>query len=223
MGDGPLFDWSWVSDNAAEITSRVAQHLQLTAIAIVVGFLISFPLALYCFRHRRAYGFVAGVTGVMYTIPSLAFFAFLLPVTGLTVTTAEIALVSYTLLILIRAIVAGLDRVPDDAREAALGMGYSRRQLLWKVEIPLALPVIVGGLRLATVTTVGLVTVTALIGLGGLGHFILSGLRMFESTPILLGAVLSLILAVIIDGILVLAERSLTPWARRRQEAKVFV
>jgi osmoprotectant transport system permease protein len=223
VGDGPLLDWSWVSENTALIWSRLGQHLQLTAIAIVFGFLISFPLALYCFRHRRVYAAVAGVTGVMYTIPSLAFFAFLLPVTGLTVTTAEIALVSYTLLILIRAIVSGLDRVPEDAREAALGMGYSRRQLLWKVEIPLALPVIVGGLRLATVTTVGLVTVTALIGLGGLGHLILLGIRRFDPTPILLGAVLSLVLAVIIDGLLVLAERRLTPWSRRREEAKAFV
>ena len=132
----------------------------------------------------------------------------------LSVTTVEIGLVSYTLLILIRNTVAGLDAVPGDAKEAALGMGYTRRQLLWRVELPLALPVIVAGLRIATVTTVGLVTVTALIGLGGEGHFILLGLQQFFSTATLVGAALSVALAVAADLLLLGAQRALTPWAR---------
>ena len=137
-------------------------------------------------------------------------------------TTAEIGLVSYTLLILIRNIVSGLNGVSNDVTEAALGMGYSNRQLLWKVQLPLALPVIMAGIRLATVTTVGLVTVTALIGYGGLGHFILQGLRTFDPTLAFLGATLSLVLAILLDALLVGAERLVTPWARRGQ-TRAFV
>ena len=209
-----LFRWSWVVDNLDEIAARSWEHLTLTAIAVGIGLLISFPVGVYCYRHRRAYGPVATAAGILYTIPSLALFAMLVPFTGLSTTTAEIGLVSYTLLILIRNIVAGLRGVPDDAREAALGMGYSRRQLLWKVELPLALPVVVAGIRIATVTVIGLVTVTAMIGLGGLGHFILLGLERFFSTAVILGSVLSVLLAVAADRVLTLVERLLTPWAR---------
>jgi osmoprotectant transport system permease protein len=148
----------------------------------------------------------------------------LIPFTHLSRTTALIGLVSYTLLILIRNVVAGLDGVPPDAREAALGMGYGPRQMLWRVDLPLALPVIVAGIRIATVTTVGLVTVTAVIGLGGLGHFILLGLQQFRETAILVGAVLSAALAIGADAALVWGQRWLTPWAGRagrRAEAQV--
>jgi osmoprotectant transport system permease protein len=206
--------WSWVADNADEIASRLLEHIQLTAIAVGIGLLISFPLGVYAYRHRRAYGPMTVVTGLLYTIPSLALFAFLVPYTGLTTLTAEIGLVSYTLLILIRNIVAGLDGVPADSREAALGMGYSRRQLLWRVEVPLALPVILAGIRLATVTTIGLVTVAALIGRGGLGYFILLGFDRSFTTASIVGAVLSLVVAITIDALLVLLERNITPWAR---------
>ena len=209
-----LFRWGWVVDNLDEIYARSWEHVVLTAIAVGVGFLISFPLGVYSYRHRRVYGPIATVAGILYTIPSLALFAMLVPFTGLSTTTAEIGLVSYTLLILIRNIVAGLQGVPEDAKEAALGMGYSRRQLLWKVELPLALPVIVAGLRIATVTVIGLVTVTALIDQGGLGYFILLGLERFFSTAAILGAVLSVLLAITVDRLLALAERLLTPWAR---------
>lgn len=206
--------WSWIADNADEIADRLLEHIQLTAIAVAVGLLISFPLAVFAYRHKRAYGPMTVFTGILYTIPSLALFAFLVPYTGLTVMTAEIGLVSYTLLILIRNIVAGLDGVPADAREAALGMGYSRRQLLWRVEIPLAFPVILAGIRLATVTTIGLVTVAALIGRGGLGYFILLGFDRSFTTASIVGAVLSLVVAITVDGLLVVLERALTPWAR---------
>ena len=210
---GPLFEWDWVLDHLAEIRTQTWEHVVLTVIAVAIGLLISFPLGVYAFRHRRAYAPITWVTGLLYTIPSLSLFVLLLPVFGLTTTSAEIGLVSYTLLILIRNIVAGLDGVPPEAKEAALGMGYTRRQLLWKVELPLALPVIIAGIRIATVTTIGLVTVTAFIGKGGLGHFILQGLNLFFSTPTILGAMLSVVLALVADALLLLAQRLLTPWS----------
>jgi osmoprotectant transport system permease protein len=209
---GPLFEWDWVLDHLAEIRHATWEHLVLTVIAVVIGLMISFPLGVFAFRHRRAYAPITWVTGLLYTIPSLALFVILVPIFHLTTTTAEIGLVSYTLLILIRNIVSGLDGVPSDTKEAALGMGYTGRQLLWKVELPLALPVIIAGIRIATVTTIGLVTVTALIGKGGLGEFILQGLNQFFSTPTILGAVLSVILALAADGLLLLAQKLLTPW-----------
>jgi osmoprotectant transport system permease protein len=156
------------------------------------------------------------VTGVLYTIPSLALFAFLVPITGFTTLTAEIGLVSYTLLILIRNIVAGIQGVDPAVREAAVGMGYAPRRLFLEIELPLALPVILAGIRIAAVTTIGLVTITALIGKGGVGFFILDGLSRFFDTEIVLGTALSVILAVVVDLSLVLAQRLLTPWASRR-------
>lgn len=213
---GPLFLWSWVGDHVPEIMSALWQHVELTVLAVVIGLLISFPLAVFAFRHRRFYAPITWVTGLLYTIPSLALFVMLLPLFGLSTVTAEVGLVSYTLLILIRNIVAGLDGVPPDTKEAALGMGYTERQLLWKVELPLALPVIIAGIRIATVTTIGLVTVTALIGKGGLGQFILTGLEQFFATPTILGAALSVALALFADGLLLLIERLVTPWTRAR-------
>lgn len=213
---GPLFEWDWVLDHLEEIGQQTWEHVVLTVLAVVIGLAISFPLGVFAFRHRRAYAPITWFTGMLYTIPSLALFVILVPIFGLSRTTAEIGLVSYTLLILIRNIVAGLDGVPSDTKEAALGMGYTRRQLLWKVELPLALPVIMAGIRIATVTTIGLVTVTALIGEGGLGQFILQGLDQFFSTPTILGAALSVILALTADGLLLLAQHLLTPWARAR-------
>lgn len=215
MNEQPLIRWDWIVDHSDEIWVRLIEHMQLTFVAVAVGLVIAFPLGVLAYRRRRTYGPITAVTGIMYTIPSLALFAFLTPYTGLTFLTAEIGLVSYTLLILIRNIVAGLESVPDDVKEAARGMGYSNRQMLWKVELPIALPVIVAGIRIATVTTIGLVTVTALITLGGLGYFILLGLRQIFSTAALLGAVMSVILALFFDGLLLYAERILTPWSRR--------
>ena len=210
----PLIRWSWIGDHLDEIWARTLEHLQLTALTLVIGFAISFPLALLAHRHRRLYPPITWVTGVLYTIPSLALFVTLLPFTGLGMTTALIGLVAYTLLIFIRNTVAGLDGVPEDAKEAARGMGYTPRQILWRVELPLALPVIIAGVRIAAVTTVGLVTITALIGLGGLGHFILEGLQLFFSTATIVGAVLSVALALAVDGALLGVQKLLTPWAR---------
>jgi osmoprotectant transport system permease protein len=153
---------------------------------------------------------------VLYTIPSLALFALLIPFTGLSVVTAEIGLVGYTLLILVRNIVGGLRAVPGDVREAAIGMGYSRWQLLWHIELPLALVVIIAGVRVAVVTTIGLTTVTAVIGQGGLGFLILQGIQQFFATPLMVGALLSVALGVVLDGLLVLLQRQVTPWTRAR-------
>lgn len=211
-----LVRWSWVTDHLDDIGAATVEHLQLTAIAVIIGFALAFPLAVFAYRHRRLYPPLTWFTGLLYTVPSLALFAFLVPYTGLSTTTAEIGLVSYTLLIIIRNTVAGLDSVPADVKEAATGMGYTRRQILWKVELPLAVPAIVAGLRIATVTTIGLVTVTAIIGKGGLGILILQGLQLFFSTSIIVGAVLSMLLALLADRLLIVLERRLTPWSARR-------
>ena len=218
MDGDPIFKWSWVAENSDRIVEQLYEHIQLTGIAIFVGLLISLPVGIYVQRHRSALPPVIAFTGILYTIPSIALFAFLLPYTGISYWTAEIGLVSYTLLILIRNIVAGLNSVPEDVKEAAAGMGFTSMQLLWRVELPLALPVIVAGVRIATVTTIGLITVTALIGLGGFGRFILEGFRTINenaSTIMLVGAVLSIALALVADVLLVGGERVLAPWARK--------
>jgi osmoprotectant transport system permease protein len=216
-GDEPVVRWDWLADHLDALVSGLLQHLRLTAIAVVVGFAISLGLALVALRFRVAMTPITAATGVLYAIPSLALFVLLTPITGLTTLTAEIALVSYTLQILVRALVAGVSGVNPAVREAAEGMGYGRAQLLWRVELPLALPVIVSGLRIATVTTVGLVPISGLLGsqLGGLGQLIFDGLNRSFPTPLLAGAVATVALAVGLDVALLGIERALTPWARR--------
>lgn len=212
----PLVRWDWVWDHLDDIWAATVEHLTLTGIALAVGFVISMGLSLIARRFRRTYAPITWVTGILYTIPSLGLFAILIPFTGLSILTAEIALVSYTLLILIRNIVAGLDGVDPAVKEAARAMGYPPRKVFLEIELPLALPVIIAGIRIASVTTIGLVTVAALIGWGGLGFFILQGLRRFFTTEIVVGAVGSVILAVAIDLALVALERALTPWTRAK-------
>ncbi len=206
--------WPWVQDHTDEIRDRLVEHIELTVLAVFFGLVIALPLALLSVRYRRLYGPVIAITGVLYTIPSLALFALLVPMFGLTRTTALVPLTAYTLLILVRNTVTGLDGVPPDVKDAALGMGYSRSRQILQVELPLALPAIVAGIRIATVTTIGLVTVTALIGQGGLGALMLDGFQRDFRTPLTVGIVLSLALAVIADLLLVLAQRIATPWAR---------
>jgi len=208
--------WDWVWDHLDDVWTRTVEHVQLTVIALVVGFAISSVLSLIAVRYRWTYGPITWFGSVLYTIPSLALFTLLIPFTGLGILAAEIALVSYTILILVRNIVAGLDGVPREVRDAADGMGYTRRRRLWQVELPLALPTIVAGLRIASVTVIGLVTLTALIGNGGYGAFINDGLNRSFSTPIVLGAFLSVVLAGVVDVAFALLERQLTPWSRRR-------
>jgi osmoprotectant transport system permease protein len=213
----PLIRWNYVGDHLHEIRAALVQHLELTFIAVGVGLVLSALLAALAIRFRITYQPINAVTGIMYAIPSLALFILLVPITGLTVLTAEIALVSYTLQILVRSIVAGIDSVPASVRESAQGMGFTARQQLWRVELPLALPVIVSGLRIATVTTVGLVPISGILGSdqGGLGTFIFDGLNRFFNTPLLVGGVLTVVLAVVLDVVLVRVERLLTPWTRR--------
>jgi len=209
-----LIWWGWVGDHLDDIWQRTVEHVQLTAIALVVGCLISFALALLAVRVRWTYAPIRRVASILYTIPSLALFALLIPFTGLGMVTAEIALVSYTILILVSNTVAGLDAVPASVKEAADGMGYTPRRRLLRVELPLALPTIIAGIRIASVTVIGLVTVAALIGSGGYGVLIEDGLRRSFPTPIVVGAVLSVTLALLVDAGLALLQHSLTPWRR---------
>jgi osmoprotectant transport system permease protein len=212
-GDPPIL-WDWTFSHLPDIGQRVEQHLVLTGIAVGIGFVIAFALSLLIRQLPVLYSPITWVTGVLYSIPSLALFALLIPFTGLSIVTAEIGLVSYTLLILIRNIVSGFRSVPPDVRESAVGMGYSQWQMLWRIELPLATSVIIAGLRVAVVTTIGLVTVTGVIGQGGLGALILQGIQQFFATPLIIGAVLSITLAIVLDGTLVLVQRAVTPWTR---------
>jgi osmoprotectant transport system permease protein len=207
--------WEWVGDHLGDIGRAVREHLVLTGIAVGLGLLIALPLAILVHRWRRATTPVFAVTGVIYTIPALALFAFFVPLTGLSRTTAEIALVGYTLLILVRNTVTGLAGVSPDVREAAAGMGFGPVGQLVRVELPLAIPAIIAGVRIATVTTIGLVTVAALIGQGGLGQFILDGLGRHFKTPLVVGAALSVALALSADLLLLGVQRMATPWSRR--------
>lgn len=217
MPDQPLIQLDWIVENLDEIGRRLGEHVVMTLIAVAVGFVLSFALALLIRRLPALAGPVLGASGILYTIPSLALFALVLPFTGLTLLSAEIALVSYTILILVRNVSAGLDSVPPDVTEAAVGMGFTSSQRLWRVELPIALPIIVAGLRIATVTTIGLVTVTSLIGQGGLGYLIVTvGINRFFSTAIYVGAILSVALAVAADLGLLQLQRALTPWSRSR-------
>ncbi|HXR26873.1 MAG TPA: ABC transporter permease [Candidatus Baltobacteraceae bacterium] len=211
-----MLDWGWLTSHVGAFADRTVQHVYLAAIGLLVGFLIAFALALWAVRRRRAYPPIAGLAGVVYTIPSLVLFAALVPITGISLLTAEVPLVLYTQVIFIRNIVAGFDAVPADVVEAAAGMGYTPNQRLWRVELPLAVPLIVAGLRVASVSTIGLVTITGTLGdrFGGLGFFIFEGYSRSFSTEILAGAVLSIALALAVDFLLVRAQRWLTPWTR---------
>jgi osmoprotectant transport system permease protein len=210
-----VIDWAWAVDHLDELLDRMVQHFVLAAIPVVVGFVISLGLAVWAVRRARARAAVVSVSGVLYTIPSLALFAALVPVTGLSILTAVIPLVLYTLLIYLRNILAGIDGVAPEVLEAADAMGYGRWQRLGRVELPLALPLIAGGVRLASVSTIGLVTVSGILGdrFGGLGFFIFEGYRRSFPTEVLFGALPSIVLAVVVDLVLQRAQRRLTPWA----------
>jgi len=215
------FCWGWVKDNWSDtLWPAVRQHIELTAIAVVIGFAIAFALALLAHRRRRFETPITVTTGVLYTIPSLALFQILVGFSflGLNRLTVEIALVSYTLLILFRNTLAGLRGVPAEVREAAEGMGLTRRQVLTRVELPLALPAIVAGLRIATVTVISLATVAAFIDDEGLGSPIFRAIQsnVFKTELFAAGG-LAVALALLADALLVLAQRIVTPWARRQR------
>ena len=213
-----LFCPDWVRDNWASVLQpALLEHVKLTLIAVAVGFVLSFAAALVTHRFRLAEKPFVAFSAIVYTIPSLALFQLLVPVTGLTVTTVEVALVGYTLLILYRNTLEGLRGVPVDVLEAARGMGLTRRQTLWRVELPLAVPAIMAGLRVAVVSTIALATVAAFVIPQGLGYPIFLALREAFNTEIIAAGLLAIGLALVADGLLVLAERALTPWARTRR------
>jgi osmoprotectant transport system permease protein len=222
LGANPFFRWSYVTSQWHEIQGDLVQHMKLSLLAVSIGIAISIPLAVAAWRFRVIRAPVFGVASALYIIPSLALFVILGPVTGFVASykTAEIALVGYTLLILIWNTVAGLDAVPPDAREAAVALGYSPIAALVRVDLPLALPYIFAGIRVATATVIGLVTVTALIGLGGLGQQITYGFTIGYNTPIIVGLVFSIALAAVADLLLVGAQRLALPWTRTRRPAK---
>jgi len=210
------FCWGWFKSHwSSTFEPRLVEHLKLTVIAVAIGFAISFAAALLAHRQRWFETPFSLVSGFLYTIPSLALFEILVPITGLTVTTAEVALVSYTLLILFRNTLAGLSGVPEEVLEAARGMGLTNSQILWRVELPLATPAIFAGLRIATVTTISLTTVAAFVVDEGLGAPILDAINRFFKTEFIAAGLLAVALALVADGLLVLVQRLSTPWARR--------
>jgi osmoprotectant transport system permease protein len=210
----PWVNWDWLSRHVPLVLAALWQHVSLTAIAVAVGLAVSLPLGIAAHRWAVLKGPVLAANGAFYTIPSLALFALLVPYTGLSVTTAEIPLIGYNVMILVRNVMVGLDAVPPDVRDAADGMGYRPLARLLRVELPLALPAIFAGLRIATVSTIGIVTITALIGLGGLGQLILKGLIESFHTPLVVALVLSVALALAADLALAATQRLAVPWAR---------
>jgi osmoprotectant transport system permease protein len=214
-------DWicgEYVRTRGQELTDATLQHMGITLGSVAIGLVVAFPLALLARRWRAVAGPVLGLTTVLYTVPSLAMFSLLLPVFGVSVAVVITGLVLYSLTILVRNIMAGLASVPEEAREAARGMGYGPLRLLLGVELPLALPALMAGLRIATVSTVSLTTVGAIIGYGGLGNLIYDGMRSLFKAEVLTASVLCVALAVVADVLLLGAQRLLTPWARKRRK-----
>jgi osmoprotectant transport system permease protein len=215
----PWFSWEYVQDNWGDLEQALVDHVLLTVETVLVAMLIAFPLAVLSYRYRWLAGPVLGVTGVLYTIPSLALFAFIAPMDafGLTRRTVLFGLVIYALLVLVRNTLTGLQGVPPDVREAAAGMGYGRARMLWQVEVPVALPSIMAGVRVATVSTVALVTVGVVVGYGGLGGLILRGFQNNTyKAEIMTASLLTVALGLTFDVLLAGATRLMTPWARRR-------
>ena len=212
-----MIDWGWVSHHLDKVAFRTLQHLYLAAIALAVGFAISFALGVIAARWRPVNAVATAIAGLVFTIPSLALFAALVGPLGLSVVTAEIPLVLYTLVILLRNVVAGLQAAPPEVREAADAMGFTPVGRLRSVELPLAVPLMIAGLRVAAVSTIGLVTITATLGdaLGGLGFFIYEGMNRGFATEIYVGAIPTILLALAVDRAFVLLQALVTPWAQR--------
>ncbi len=210
----PWVNWPWLQGHIPLFIAALQQHLTLTAIAVAGGLVLSIPLGIAAHRWRALRNPLLGFFDVVYTIPSLALFALLVPYTGLGVVTAEIGLIGYTVLILMRNLVVGLESVSPDVLDAADGMGYRPLARLVFVELPLALPAMFAGVRIATVTTIGLVTITALIGLGGLGQLINKGLIENFHTPLVVATALSIALALVADLTLLGLQGIAVPWSR---------
>ncbi|GAA4564739.1 ABC transporter permease [Micromonospora coerulea] len=215
--ENPWFSWQYVRDNSDTILAALREHASLTARAVLIAAVVALPLAVAAYWFRSLAGPILALTGVLYTIPSLALFAFLAPYLGIGVITVLSVVVLYALLVIVRNAVAGLSQVPPEVREAAEGMGYGRWGRLFRIELPLALPGILTGLRLATVSTVALVTVGVVVGRGGLGQLIFAGFQNnFYKAQIMTGTVLCVLLALVLDLVLAGVGRLLTPWLRGR-------
>jgi osmoprotectant transport system permease protein len=209
----------YLKDRHSDLTSALTQHLQITAWSLVIGVLVAFPMALLARRLPRLQGLILGTSTMIYTIPSIALFPILVPFTGISMKAVVIGLALYALTILVRSMLAGLNGVPEEVRESARGLGYGRMRLLFRVELPLALPVIMAGLRVATVSTVALTTVGALVSYGGLGNLIQDGVQNDFKAEILAASVLCVVLAVVLDAIIVGVQWTVTPWTHRRRSS----
>ncbi|MEU8958627.1 ABC transporter permease [Streptomyces sp. NPDC048518] len=210
-------DWicgEYVRSRSQELIDATLQHVGITVVSVAIGVAVALPLALLARRLRFLAGPILGVTTVLYSIPSLAMFSLLLPFFGLSASLVVTGLVLYSLTVLVRNILAGLQAVPDEARDAAKGMGYGPLRLLWEVELPLALPALLAGIRITTVSTVALTTVGAIVDYGGLGTLILDGLDTTFKAQVLTASVLCVLLAVVADLLLLGLQRWLTPWTR---------
>jgi osmoprotectant transport system permease protein len=209
-------DWicgEYVRTRGRELADATVQHAGITVVSVVLGLAIAFPLALLA-RRRALAGLVLGLTTVVYTVPSLAMFALLMPVFGISAGVVVTGLALYSLTVLVRNILAGLESVPEEAREAARGMGYGPVRLLFGVELPLALPAVMAGIRIATVSAVSLTTVGAIVGYGGLGNLVYEGMESYFRAQVLTASVLCVVLAVLADVLLLGVQRLLTPWMR---------
>lgn len=220
LGADCLRDNDWLcgdyysSSRVDNIVTALLQHIEITALSVVIGLMVALPLALLARRYRPLEGVVVGSATAVYTIPSLALFSLLLPLSGLRTRTVVIGLVLYSLTILVRNVLEGLRAVPGDVRESARGMGYGAGRLLFSVELPLALPSIMAGMRVATVSTVALTTVGAIVGSGGLGNLLLEAVNTQFKAQVLTASVLCVVLAVVLDLLLVAVQRALMPWTR---------
>lgn len=216
QASNPIIRWEYLIDEWDQISEALVQHLRLTLMSVLIGAVLAALLTALALRFRWTASPINAMTGVIYTLPSVALFGILVPYTGLSVWTAVIPLVGYTLLILVTNFVAGFRSVPDAVKDSADGMGLTPARRVLGVELPIAAPYIITGLRIATVSTVGLVTVAAIIGQGGLGRLILDGLRRTFWTPMVVGSVLSILLALLLDLLIQATGSLLTPWSRRR-------
>ncbi|MCB5165997.1 ABC transporter permease [Streptomyces bambusae] len=206
--------WEYVRSRSQELTDATVQHVWITVLSVLIGLAVALPLALLARRGPRWAAPVLGLTTLLYTVPSLAMFSLLLPLFGLSASLVVTGLVLYSLTILVRNVLAGLEGVPEDVREAARGLGYGPARLLWQVELPLALPALLAGVRIATVSTVALTTVGSIVGKGGLGNLIAPAVSSSFKAQVLTASVLCVLLALVADLLLLGLQRLLTPWTR---------
>jgi osmoprotectant transport system permease protein len=204
----------WIADNFDRYVDPFWEHVYLVLVSVAIGFVIAFTLAVVAHRKRWLTGPIIGFTGALYTVPSVAAFILLLPLTGRGNTTAFIALVSYTLLVIFRNVTTGLRNVPPEMVDAGRGMGFTDGQILRKVELPLAVPEILAGLRIAVTTNVGLATLAFFAGAGGLGREIYADVN-FKSNVVVAGG-LAVLLAAVLDVVILTFQRLVTPWKRAR-------